>query len=157
MSACSFSCRGPSPASDEGQAPAPCQPLSTVDVHGTSRLLVARQAELGNAALPADTVIESVRYGGVVSTGSHGTARDFGAVPDFVESLMAVDGRGQPVVYKSSSPFFAQVGSSMFLTSRTCPWRHFCTKSRACLVLYICRVMVEDKCTALRRRAQRLD
>ena len=68
------------------------------------------QAELGNAALPADTVIESVRYGGVVSTGSHGTARDFGAVPDFVESLTVVDGRGQPVVYNASSPFFAQVG-----------------------------------------------
>lgn len=80
-------------------------------MHGTSRPLGGRQAELGNAALPADTVIESVRYGGVVSTGSHGTARAFGAVSDFVESLTMVDGRGQPVVYNASSPFFAQVGT----------------------------------------------
>lgn len=90
-------------------------------MHGTTIQLVVRQAELGNAALPVDTVIESVRYGGVVSTGAHGTARDFGAVPDFVESLTVVDGRGQPVVYNASSPFFAQVVVYFLRIARTPP------------------------------------
>lgn len=68
-----------------------------------------RKAELGNAALPADVVLTTVRYGGAVSTGCHGTAKDYGAIPDYVESLTIVDGRGQPTVYNASSPYFALV------------------------------------------------
>ena len=67
-----------------------------------------RQEELGQASLPVNTVIESLRYGGVVSTGSHGTARDFGPMSDFIESMTIVDGRGQPVVYDASHPHFNQ-------------------------------------------------
>lgn len=68
-----------------------------------------RQEDLKHASLPVNTVIESLRYGGVVSTGSHGTARDFGPMSDFIESMTIVDGRGQPVVYNASHPHFNQV------------------------------------------------
>lgn len=67
-----------------------------------------RQEELRHASLPVNTVIESLRYGGVVSTGSHGTAKDFGPMSDFIESMTIVDGRGQPVVYNASHPHFNQ-------------------------------------------------
>ena len=81
-----------------------------------------RQEELKHASLPVNTVIESLRYGGVVSTGSHGTARDFGPMSDFVESMTIVDGRGQPVVYNASHPHFNQARPPLL----RCPPRHEC-------------------------------
>ena len=76
-----------------------------------------QQEELGNASLPVNTVIESLRYGGVVSTGSHGTARDFGPMSDFIESMTIVDGRGQPVVYDASHPHFNQARFSVLIVA----------------------------------------
>ncbi|KAK9836979.1 hypothetical protein WJX81_004257 [Elliptochloris bilobata] len=86
-----------------------------VTVGELAQFVTDHATELGNAALPSDTVIESVRYGGVVSTGSHGTARDFGSVPDFVESLTIVDGRGQLVAYNASHSFFDQARTAFGL------------------------------------------
>ena len=68
----------------------------------------ARQAELGNAALPVDVVLDSVRYAGIISVGCHGTSKDFGSIADLVESLTAVDGSGRPVVYDATHPLFSQ-------------------------------------------------
>ena len=72
------------------------------------------QAGLGNAALPTNTVLDTTRLSGSVSTGSHGVGRGWGAVSDLVDSLTIVDGSGRPVVYNASLPYFNQ--------ARTTPW-----------------------------------
>ena len=83
-------------------------PKESASSPAADRCLCARQEELRHASLPVNTVIESLRYGGVVSTGSHGTARDFGPMSDFIESMTIVDGRGQPVIYDTAHPHFNQ-------------------------------------------------
>ena len=83
-------------------------PKEFTSSHAADRCMCLRQEELRHASLPVNTVIESLRYGGVVSTGSHGTARDFGPMSDFIESMTIVDGRGQPVIYDTSHPHFNQ-------------------------------------------------
>ena len=80
-----------------------------------------RQAELGNAALPVDVVLDSVRYAGIISVGCHGTSKDFGSIADLVESLTAVDGSGRLVVYNATHPFFSQAWP---LLKGFCAWSH---------------------------------
>ncbi|KAK9836984.1 hypothetical protein WJX81_004351 [Elliptochloris bilobata] len=80
-----------------------------------SQYVTDHAADLGNAALPADVVIESVRYAGVISMGCHGSSKDFGAIPDFVESLTAINGRGQPVVYDVTHAHFSQARTALGL------------------------------------------
>lgn len=67
--------------------------------------------ELGNAALPVNTVLDTSRMAGLISTGSHGVGRSWGSVSDFIDSLTAVDGSGRLVVYNSTSHDFNQARS----------------------------------------------
>eukprot|EP00803_Ostreobium_quekettii_P007063 evm.model.scf_425EXC.13 EVM.evm.TU.scf_425EXC.13 scf_425EXC:81070-84097(+) len=52
------------------------------------------QAKLKYMGLPADVVLDTVRYGGVVNMACHGTAWNEGTIPDFVQRLSIVDGSG---------------------------------------------------------------
>jgi len=52
------------------------------------------QEKLQYLGLPADVVLDTVRYGGVVNMACHGTAWNEGTLPDFVQKLSIVDGSG---------------------------------------------------------------
>ncbi len=106
------------------------KPYSHATISCPCPTALCAQAELGNAALPTNTVLDTTRLSASVSTGSHGVGRGWGAVSDLVDSLTIVDGGGRPVVYNASHPYFNQAraaprpaaSSKHLVCSRTGVW-----------------------------------
>lgn len=62
---------------------------------GVTNRQLNRELARHGLCMPWNVVLETVRVGGIVSTGTHGTGKDTATIGDLVEALELVDAKGQ--------------------------------------------------------------
>ncbi|KAK9812636.1 hypothetical protein WJX72_001001 [[Myrmecia] bisecta] len=72
-------------------------------------------ADIGHTGLPTDAILNTVRYGGVISMACHGTGREVRDIGDSIHSLTLVDAQGTTRVYNAESPHWNEVRGSFGL------------------------------------------
>lgn len=80
----------------------PTRPLLVAE-SGATNWAINDALESAGLTLPFNVVLESVRIGGLIATGSHGSGWNTPTLSDLVETIEIVDARGELVIYSEAT------------------------------------------------------